>query len=505
MDDVELIAQLLSKAEGPELDFKSTHLRIDEPYHKAHFVKDLVSMANTRRENSAVIIFGIKLNPNGTKESIGVTEHPDDANLQELIASRVHPIPRFQYRPVTFSGTNLGILEIYPQKGGPFIPQFDFQQIVVKGMPYFRRGSSNAIPSSQELREIIKWMDEDENKKHFGFTGLTYLNVGGGVFDYPCYFPSISSLRTQYKPINYLRILIKSNYPWFLISAYDIARTAGDEKTVIRELLRNAMLDKKVLLDSGYYESSSKNDIEWNEKDYWEVIKTFDFSFAFSFDNRENIEEKSTGDLVKEVIENWKRDVDETGKANIIPIVHGYSPEDFTVIVPEVVQAINPVMIAMPERELGEGIIKTARTIFNIRKNLHEIGSTCPIHLLGTGNPISILIYTISGANSYDGLEWCQMIIDYNNGLPIHMKFFDLFQYQSDWMSVPELPRSLASLFHNIDFYMSWMTRLNTAIENEQVMDLLSDYLPIIWDNKGKPIAMFDLVKNELPELFSEE
>jgi len=242
--------------------------------------------------------------------------------------------------------------------------------------------------------------------------------------------------------------------------------------------------------------------MEWRVESYWDILKSCDFSFAFSFDKRDNIEDKSPDKIAQEVIESWKRDVEESGKASIIPIIHANASADFLEIIPKVVQAINPIMVAVPERELGEGIITTARTIFEIRKRLHEMESTCPIHLLGTGNPISILVYTICGANSFDGLEWCQMIVNYNTAILNHMKFYDFFKYQSDWAGQPGIIRELAALMHNIDFYILWMTRIHNAISRGETMDILREYLPMTRDKKGQIIHPLDLLIKTVPELF---
>jgi hypothetical protein len=504
MEDIELIENLLKHPEGKDLDFKSTAIRIDTDYHKAKFIRNIICMANTPRDGSAFIVNGVIYNPDGTKILVGIAEHPDDNILQQLVASRLNTSPQFQYRPVAYKGLSFGITEIFPFKGGPFIPQFDFEHMVNRGALYYRQSSSTKIAtSSAEIREIINWMEKKDHNKTPKYSNLKFIDIGGGIFDFPCYFPSISSLRTQYRPVQYLKILLKSNYPWFLISAYDIAN-AKEEKPLLLDLLKESLEKQKVLLDSGYYESSSKNGTKWQEKNYLDIVKTCDFSYAFSFDKREN-EVKSQDDVAKQVIESWKRDVEESKKDNIIPIVHSNKVADFPKIISKIVKAINPVMIAAPERELGDGIISTARTIFEIRKELHEIQSSCPIHLLGTGNPISILIYTACGANSYDGLEWCQMILNYNTGLLHHMKHYDFMEFQSDWSGHPGIKRELAALMHNIEFYITWMTQLHKAISRNEIIDMLENYLPLTWDKNGKVVNPLNLLEKAIPELFQNQ
>ncbi len=504
MNDEELIDTLVTLTEGKTLDFKSTSLRLDEPYLKAHFIKDLVSMANTPRETSAYLVYGVESRADKTKEIKGAGQHPDDASLQELVSAKVSPPPQFHYRAVAYKGKSLGIVEVFPSRTGPFIPQFDHEHVISRGTPYCRHGFSNAIPTASDLREMIHWMGEGTSKRRIQYDGLTFIDIGGGPFDYPSYFPSISSVRTLYKPLQYLKILNKSNYPWFLFFAYDIAHAEDDDKPSIARVMKEAVAGKKVLLDSGYYESSSKGDDRWGQRGYWDILKGFDFTYAFCFDHCTDNEGKSFQDIAHDVVRCWKMDVEETGKDNIIPIVHADAPRDFKFIVPRVVQAINPIMIAVPERELGEGIIATARTVFEIRKSLHEAKSSCPLHLLGTGNPLSILAYTACGANSFDSLEWCQMILDFNTSQLHHMKHYDFFDYQSDWASQPGVKRELAALMHNLEFYRLWMTQIHAAITKNDITDLLKSYLPVRWDKEGRIVNSFDLLVDSLPELFHE-
>ena len=116
MDDTELIDKLLTRSEGKDLDFKSVPIVISNPKDKARFIKNLICMANTPREGSAYIVCGVIYNKDGSKEILGVSEldHPDDADLHELVAGNVNPIPRFSYRPVPYSEKRIGILEIDP-------------------------------------------------------------------------------------------------------------------------------------------------------------------------------------------------------------------------------------------------------------------------------------------------------------------------------------------------------------------------------------------------------
>ncbi len=58
----------------------------------------------------------------------------------------------------------------------------------------------------------------------------TWVSVSGKSLPLPCFFPSISSVKVNLEPIEYLRMLVGINYPQFLISAFDIFYTPEDQR-----------------------------------------------------------------------------------------------------------------------------------------------------------------------------------------------------------------------------------------------------------------------------------
>ena len=157
--DQRLIEKLLKEDEGPYLDFKSETYRLDTDYFKAVFIKDILSMANTPREVSAYIVTGVRVNADRSKTVIEVTKHPDDADLQSLIESKVDPVPQFQYRSIVYQDKSLGIIEIYPKRGGvAFTSTWGYKGILREYCTYFRRGSKNAVARPDDLKEINAWM-----------------------------------------------------------------------------------------------------------------------------------------------------------------------------------------------------------------------------------------------------------------------------------------------------------------------------------------------------------
>ena len=92
------------------------------------FIKDILSMANTPREEASYIVIGVTANPNGTKTLVGVPgDHPDDAMLQQVFnLAKVQPTPEFSYQAIKLDGLSYGVIEIPLQNHGPYIPTENF-------------------------------------------------------------------------------------------------------------------------------------------------------------------------------------------------------------------------------------------------------------------------------------------------------------------------------------------------------------------------------------------
>jgi hypothetical protein len=219
-----------------------------------------------------------------------------------------------------------------------------------------------------------------------------------------------------------------------------------------------------VLMDSGNYESFWRHDQKnWKQDDFHSVLDSIDCNISFSFDEQDPpSDEEEHVDLV---VNRWKLDQQRAGSCIVVPIVHGTSstlPE----LCRKVAESTGVEFIAVPERRLGEGLIKRALTIRAIRRSLNKLDRYIFLHVLGTGNPISLAVYSLEGADSFDGLEWCQTVIDYDSALLFHMSQADFFIGQTDW-SDSDLPFHIKILAHNLQFYQDWMSRLQRSDTRE--------------------------------------
>jgi len=318
----------------------------------------------------------------------------------------------------------------------------------------------------------------------------TWLSVSGRSLALPCFCPSISSIKTNLEPREYLRMLVSINHPQFLVSAFDIYNASPDQRRQFHTLLQTATEQGQlILLDSGNYESYWGNNNLWNIESFHSVLQTEPCNLALCFDQQDEYQD------IKQIVNSIEASVLSTQPkaplATVIPIVHG-NPD----ILPEtsllLTQRLHPVLIAIPERELGSGIISRATTLLRIRKTLDQTGQYYPLHLLGTGNPLSILIYSMCGANSFDGLEWCQTTVDHRTALLYHFSQREFFSEQTPFSSMSELPYVHATLAHNLMFYGQWIDTIQNSLSDGTIVELVERFL-------GKPF--YDTMLGHLLEV----
>ena len=298
----------------------------------------------------------------------------------------------------------------------------------------------------------------------------------------PTLFLSVSSYDTQLKPpdaaVRALRVFGASS---ILVSAYDLVPSRKPQ-AMIEELMEYRKNGGFVLVDSGNYEASRLDDKSWSPNDLKEALAQTPHDWVFCFDEMKPSLDRNRA--VKEIVEAVKRDQVFTS-APVLPIVHtptleqgGYELENIPWVVREVAEILNPQLIAIPERELGPGLIARAKTVQNIRKELSKLPFYQPIHLLGTGNPWSIPIFAAAGADTFDGLEWCRMAVDRATNRLHHFQHFDFFTYQTCVADSPITRNALEDskidfagkvAFHNLDYYASFVKELRGYVNKDNL------------------------------------
>jgi len=69
-------------------------------------------------------------------------------------------------------------------------------------------------------------------------------------------------------------------------------------------------------------------------------------------------------------------------------------------------------ILGIAEREMGATIVDRVRLLRDLRRAMDGEGVVRPIHIFGTDDPLSILLYAAAGADLFDGLGWSTDFID---------------------------------------------------------------------------------------------
>jgi len=63
-------------------------------------------------------------------------------------------------------------------------------------------------------------------------------------------------------------------------------------------------------------------------------------------------------------------------------------------------------IIGLTEKELGYSILQRMQHIYKIRKALDDVNIPSPIHIFGSLDPVTSILYFLAGAEIFDGLTW---------------------------------------------------------------------------------------------------
>lgn len=299
--------------------------------------------------------------------------------------------------------------------------------------------------------------------------------IGDRPLKLPALFMSVSSHETQVEPLAAVQALRIFGADAVLVSAYDLLPSRRDD-AILLELADIRRQGKLVLVDSGNYEASRLKDTSWTQPKFKQALKDVPHDWVFSFD----VMEPSRGwkKAIRQVIDTVEVNRRFTS-APVLPIVHalstkkhGHDVESLPKVVHGVADALTPPMIAVPERELGRGLAERAATVQRIRQALDTLPFYQPLHLLGTGNPWSIVVLAAAGADSFDGLEWCRVVVDRETNRLNHFQHFDLFTYQSgqaesqivaEVLKNDNIDFNARAAFHNLDYFAELRDELRQA------------------------------------------
>ncbi|TPN75447.1 hypothetical protein FJ987_29740 [Mesorhizobium sp. CU2] len=254
------------------------------------------------------------------------------------------------------------------------------------------------------------------------------LLIGAQKLDGPVLIPSISNFETQGLAVEAIKLQHALNEPITLVSAHD---TAGN-KDLVDRVIEFRDNNKLVFIDSGGYESSrigryvDNYSKKWDFAAFRQAVTSCPYDLAASYDYF--IEESmSAGDYAYKLLDGM-RDHDFIDDGKLVPVVHlkdfsgarYLSRSEAVDIVDRVAIELDPQFIAIPERELGNGLAQKAELVRAIVDKLRSKGRRTELHILGCGNPLSFAILANAGIAMADGLEWCRTLV----GPQFHLHHF---------------------------------------------------------------------------------
>lgn len=151
----ETLDALRYKSEGTDLDFKQAQYRFVKASEddKAELLKDILAMANAWRESTGYILIGFKDRAPNPAEVLGITEHLDDANIQQFVHGKVKPKLEFHYEERIYEEKTVGIITI-PKQPRPFYLAHAYGRLK-SNVVYVRRGSSTDEAEPPEVAKMI--------------------------------------------------------------------------------------------------------------------------------------------------------------------------------------------------------------------------------------------------------------------------------------------------------------------------------------------------------------
>lgn len=152
--DVELLEQLLNEDESATLDFKQGHYAFAGATNeqKSELLKDILAFANAWRRTEAYVLIGVTEVRGGKGQVVGVTDHLDEASLQQFVDSKTNRPVEFSYEVVHVEGVHIGVIRI-PVQERPFFLLKNYGRLTAREV-YIRRGSSTAIADPDEIARM---------------------------------------------------------------------------------------------------------------------------------------------------------------------------------------------------------------------------------------------------------------------------------------------------------------------------------------------------------------
>ena len=155
---LETIQQLCMEGESNHLDYKRDQypfIGVSDP-EKAELLKDVLSMANAFRQQTAYILIGVEQQPDSSGKITGISPDNfiDDAALQQFINGKTNRIVNFLSYPIQIDTNRIiQVIEIPLQDNRPYYSKRRLGEIKENEV-FFRVGSSTHIATPDEIAQM---------------------------------------------------------------------------------------------------------------------------------------------------------------------------------------------------------------------------------------------------------------------------------------------------------------------------------------------------------------
>lgn len=296
-------------------------------------------------------------------------------------------------------------------------------------------------------------------------------------FTTPTYFPSISSYGVKFSMRDSLYLLNFHKYPRLLLSAYDLYNSEPIEKKSLMRIIKEYQGRGFLFVDSGIYESFWKKDSRWDINCYKNLMEQIRPDIYTSLDVLPGAKKGETEEDFRDAT--FKNALESSVFQNdnlFIVILHGSSPEALTSIVREFVTKHSNLCsaIAIAERDCGHSILERISTISEIRRTLNEKNRESILHILGCGNPLSMLLFSYCGADSFDSLDWLKSVVNPDpKSLLMHdFSHLKLLGCKCRICNGPEHKDAAyleKVLLHNLLFYQNFVVQIQSLIRHDNI------------------------------------
>lgn len=293
------------------------------------------------------------------------------------------------------------------------------------------------------------------------------VNINSKKFLTPFYFPSITSAETRSDITSTINFITSNNYSSILVSCFDLFKLLKDNMPEIKKINRFFQNGGIILLDSGEFEKYHFG-VEWTFEQFEEVVRNISSDFFTSFDKTSAGMEQNEIEAFSKI--NIPKSLKISKDNNCIVVCHGAKPSDVKDAVEKILKENkNLQCLAVPERECGSTLLEQCKIISDLRHAINEHNNQIILHILGSGNPISISALSYAGADTFDSVDWSRWGInpktfEYDNIALV--KLFNCTCVPCGKTQV--LDEKFRAWEHNLELYNYYLTRLRNAISKNQ-------------------------------------